>query len=81
MAENIRVLGGSTQLISMREAAARLDIPLSTFQKHYREWGVPARRIGALGQVHGAGAPSLDRGAAEGRWFIMTDPLACTQAA
>ena len=46
MAENIRVLGGSTQLISMREAAARLDIPLSTFQKHYREWGVPARRIG-----------------------------------
>ena len=46
MAENIRVLGGSTQLISMREAAARLDIPLSTFHKHYREWGVPARRIG-----------------------------------
>ncbi len=46
MAKNIRVLGGSIQLIGMREAAARLDVPLSTFQKHYREWGVPVRKIG-----------------------------------
>jgi excisionase family DNA binding protein len=46
MEKNIRVLGGNTQLVSMREAAARLNVPLSTFQKHYREWGVPARKVG-----------------------------------
>ncbi len=46
MADKMRVLGGSTQPVSMREAAARLGVPLSTFQKHYREWGVPARKVG-----------------------------------
>jgi excisionase family DNA binding protein len=46
MTKNIRVLGGSSRLISMREAAAHLGTPLSTFQKHYREWDVPARKIG-----------------------------------
>ena len=65
MANKMRVLDGSIRLIGMREAAARLDVPLSTFQRRYRDWGVPARKIGRSGQVQGAGAwPGLRRGPA-----------------
>ena len=76
MANKMRVLDGSIRLIGMREAAARLDVPLSTFQRRYRDWGVPARKIGRSGQVYGAGAwPGLRRGPA----VHQTYPLGCTR--
>jgi len=39
-------LGGSNRLIGVRETAARLDVPVSTLYKHWREWQLTAYRVG-----------------------------------
>jgi excisionase family DNA binding protein len=39
-------LGGSNRLIDVRETAARLDVPVSTLYKHWREWKLTAYRVG-----------------------------------
>jgi excisionase family DNA binding protein len=39
-------LGGSNRLIGVRETAARLDVPVSTLYKQWREWQLTAYRVG-----------------------------------
>ena len=39
-------LGGSNRLIGVRETAERLDVPVSTLYKHWREWQLTAYRVG-----------------------------------
>ena len=39
-------LGGSNRLIGVRETAVRLDVPVSTLYKHWREWKLTAYRVG-----------------------------------
>ena len=39
-------LGGSNKLIGVRETAARLDVPVSTLYKHWRDWHLIAYRVG-----------------------------------
>jgi excisionase family DNA binding protein len=39
-------LGGSNKMISLRETAGRLDVPVSTLYKRWQEWGLRAYRIG-----------------------------------
>jgi excisionase family DNA binding protein len=39
-------LGGSNRLIGVRETAARLDVPISTLYKHWRDWQLTAYRVG-----------------------------------
>lgn len=34
------------RLIGVRETAARLDVPVSTLYKHWREWQLTAYRVG-----------------------------------
>jgi hypothetical protein len=41
MTERTRALGGSTRWLYEKEAPALLDIPLSTFHRNWRRWGVP----------------------------------------
>jgi excisionase family DNA binding protein len=39
-------LGGSNRLISMREAADRINYSYVYFSQHFREWGIPSIRTG-----------------------------------
>jgi len=37
---------GSAAATGVRETAARLDVPVSTLYKHWREWQLTAYRVG-----------------------------------
>jgi excisionase family DNA binding protein len=39
-------LGGSNRMLSARDVAAILAVPESTVRGRWREWGLPAYRIG-----------------------------------
>jgi excisionase family DNA binding protein len=39
-------IGGSNKLISLADTAERLDVPVSTLYKRWREWGLKAYRVG-----------------------------------
>lgn len=39
-------LGGSSRLLSAREVAAILGVPERTVRERWREWNLPAYRIG-----------------------------------
>ncbi|MFE3121087.1 helix-turn-helix domain-containing protein [Streptomyces niveus] len=38
--------GGSNQLLTPRQTAEFLAVPLSTLYSNWRSWGLPAHRIG-----------------------------------
>ena len=46
MEQRTRALGGSTRLLTSAEAAERLNMSLSTFQKRWRSLGIPYHRHG-----------------------------------
>jgi excisionase family DNA binding protein len=39
-------IGGSNKLISLADTAERLDVPVSTLYKRWREWGLKVYRVG-----------------------------------
>jgi excisionase family DNA binding protein len=39
-------LGGSNKMLSAREVAAILSVPERTVRERWRDWGLPAYRIG-----------------------------------
>jgi len=41
-----RTLGGSNRLLSVESAAAYLDMPVTRLRRHWRDFGLPARRVG-----------------------------------
>jgi len=46
MTERIRALGGSVRWLYEKDAAELLGVPLATFHKNWRRWGVPGYKLG-----------------------------------
>lgn len=40
------MIGGSNRLLTTREAAEYLSVPLKTLQTRWRDWELPALRVG-----------------------------------
>jgi hypothetical protein len=38
--------GGSNQLLNLANAAAHLDMPERRLRDNYRQWGIPAYKVG-----------------------------------